>query len=97
MACKSVYWIGISVDIENHIKNYSTCLNFQQTQPKEKVVHHNILGKPWEVIGVDKFTLNNKNYLCTVDYHHKFPIVKKAEDMSTGSLILAYKFIFFRI
>ena len=39
------------------------------------------------------FTLNN-NYLCIVDYHSKFPIVKKAEDMSTDSLILACKFIF---
>ena len=40
------------------------------------------------------FTLNIKNCLCIVDYHRKFPIVKKADDMSTDSLILAYKVIF---
>ena len=40
------------------------------------------------------FSLNNKNYLCIVDYHSKFPIVKKTEDMSADSLILAYKVIF---
>ena len=40
------------------------------------------------------FTLNNKNYLCIVDYHSKFLTVKKkAEDMSTDSLILACKVI----
>ena len=38
-----------------------TCLDFQHTQPKEKIIHHDIPGKPWEVIGVDMFTLNNKN------------------------------------
>ena len=46
-----------------------------QTQPREKFIHHNIPGKPQEVIGVDIFTLNNKNYLCIVDYHSKFPVI----------------------
>ena len=71
-----------------------TYLNFQQTQPKEKLINHDITGKSWEVIGVDMFTLNNKDYLCIVDYHSKFPIVKKAEDMLANSLILACIVIF---
>ena len=40
------------------------------------------------------FTLNNKKYLCIVEYHSKFPIVKKAEDISADSLKLACKVIF---
>ena len=40
------------------------------------------------------FTLYNKNNLCIVDYHSKFPIVKKAEDMAADSLILVFKVIF---
>ena len=47
-----------------------------------------------EVIGVDMFTLNIKNYPCIVDYHSKFLFVKNAEDMSVDSLILACKVIF---
>ena len=39
------------------------------------------------------FTLNNKNYLCIVDYQSKFPTVKKAKDMSADSLILPCKVI----
>ena len=46
------------------------------------------------MIGVDMCTLSNKNYICIVDYHSKFPIVKKAEDMSADSLILACRGIF---
>ena len=93
LACESVYWVGIYADIENHIKMFYKP-SFQQTQPREKIIHHNIPAKSWEVVGADTFTLNNKYYLFIVDYHSKFPNVKRAEDMSVESLILACKVIF---
>ena len=40
------------------------------------------------------FTLNNKHYLCIVDYHSKFPIIKKAEDLIANILILTCKVTF---
>ena len=40
------------------------------------------------------FSLSNKNYLCIVDYHSKFPIIKKMEDLLADSLILACIIIF---
>ena len=43
---------------------------------------------------MDMFTLNNKYYLCIVDYHSIFPIIKKVEDLSADSLILTCKVIF---
>ena len=67
---------------------------FQQTQPKDKMIHHDILVRPWDIVGAGLFTLNNKHYLCIVDYHSKFPIIKKAEDLSADSLILKCKVIF---
>ena len=65
---ESVFWVNINNDIENHVKNCSMCLEFQQTQPKEKNIHYDILLRPWEVLGADVFQHNNKNYLCVVDY-----------------------------
>ena len=58
------------------------------------MIHHDIPVRPWEVICVAIFTLNNKHYLCNVDYHSKFPVIKKAEDLSADSLISIYKVIF---
>ena len=72
--CKLVYQVNINTDIEKHIKNCNTCLEFQQMQPKEKIIHHDIPLRPWEVLGADVFYLNNKNYLCIIDYHNKFPV-----------------------
>ena len=42
------------------------------------------------------FALHNRNYLCIVDYHSKFPVIK-IEHISVNSLILTYKIFFFRI
>ena len=40
------------------------------------------------------FTLNNKHYLYITDYHSKFPIIKKTENLSADSLILLCKVSF---
>ena len=58
------------------------------------MIHHDILAIPCEVIGADMFTLNNKHYLCIIDYHSKLPVIKKTEDLSVYSLILTCKIIF---
>ena len=82
LTCESVSWSDINVVIKKYIKSCATCLEFQQMQPKEKIVHYDILLRPWEVLGADVFHFNNKNYLCIVDYHSKFPMVKRLEGLS---------------
>ena len=51
LVCKSVYWVNINSDIDNHVKNCNTCLEFQQMQPKENIIHDEIPLRPWEVLG----------------------------------------------
>ena len=63
-------------------------------QPKENIIHPEIPGKPWEVTEADVFTLQNNNYLCIVDYHSKFPVIKMMKDLLADSLILECKIIF---
>ena len=94
LACKSVFWHNINADVEAYIKLCATCLEFQQTQPKEKVTHHNIPLRPWEVIGADIFHFKNKNYLCIVDYNSEFLVVKRLEGLSADNLINVVKPIF---
>ena len=71
LACKSIYLANITDDNENFIKKCTTCLTFQQTQPKGKMIYHEILVRPWDVIGKDMFTHINKHCLCILDYHSK--------------------------
>ena len=88
-----VYWVNIKWHRKS-CKNCITCLEFQQTQPKEKIIHHKIPLRPWEVLGADIFQLNNKNDLRIVDYHSKFPIIKRMERLSAENLITTTKVIF---
>ena len=46
------------------------------------------------MLGAEVFHFNNKNYLCIVDYHSKFPVVKRMQGLSTENLITTAKVIF---
>ena len=39
-----------------------------------------------ESAGTDMFTINNKNYLCILDYLSQFPVVKQVEGFSADNL-----------
>ena len=86
--------VNINNDIVNNVKHHRTCLDFWQTQPKEKTIHHDIPLRPWDVLGMDVFQLNKINYLCAVYYHSKFLIIKRMEGLSRESRIAMVKFIF---
>ena len=94
LAHESVFWHNINADIKAYIKLCTTCLEFQQTQPNEKITHHDIPLRPWEVIGTDIFHFKNKHYLCIVDYNSKFPVIKRLEGLSVDNLIKTVKTIF---
>ena len=94
IAYKCVYWCSINADIEKYTNQCATCLEFQQMEPKEKIIHHDIPLRPWEVVRADVFHFNNVNYLCVVDYNSKFPIVLRLQGLMAEHLINAVTAIF---
>ena len=65
---ESIYWINMSVDIEEMVKKFPICLDFQ-------------------AMGICRyFTINNNFYLCIVDYHSKFPVIKQVKGFSKDNL-----------
>ena len=45
----------MNADTEDTVKYCSTCLDFQWAWPKERIIHNEIPGKTWEIIGEDMF------------------------------------------
>ena len=70
--------------IEIIIKNCPTCLEFQATQPKDKIMPHEIPVGLWESVGPDIFTINNYHLsLCC-----RIPqVVKQVEGFVEDNLI----------
>ena len=83
----------MSIDIEIVSEAAPHLLIIRPTQSKDKVMSHKMSGRPWESVRVDIFTINNKQYLCIVNYHSKFPVMN-VEDFSTDNLIKMCKIIF---
>ena len=46
-------------------------MDFQQSEPKNKIIPHKIAVKPLKIGGTDKFTPNNILFLTIVDYQGK--------------------------
>ena len=57
LTCKFIYEINRNTDIENVIKQWYICLDFVETWSKVYIIHHEIPGRPWEVIGIDMFSV----------------------------------------
>ena len=94
LARESVYWPNIDTDIDNTVKQYATCLDYQQTQPHERALPYDLPCRPWEVVGADTFMVHNKMLLCIANYYSKFPVVKKVGNLAADDIVQIAKIIF---
>ena len=67
-AKSSIYWPGMSKDIETEVQKCATCQKYKNKQQKETLISHEIPQKPYTKVGADLFTLFSKDYLLVVDY-----------------------------
>ena len=88
-AKESVFWPGITRDIENRVKDCSICQQNATSQTKDTMHSHDVPRGPWIKLGVDLFEHNKKQYLLVVDYFSKFPIIHKLHGLSTGTGIVS--------
>ena len=67
-----VYWPGLTADIEQYVRSCQTCARNMPSNQKEPMISHEIPCLPWQKVTSDLLTLNNNDYLVTVDYHSHF-------------------------
>ena len=91
----SVYWQGISKDIEKLTSQCPICQEHQKNQVPETLNPHEIPTQPWEVLGVDFFALDNIQHILVADYFSKFFISRKLpNDYTCKTTIAVLKQIF---
>eukprot|EP00057_Strongylocentrotus_purpuratus_P006656 XP_011661130.1 PREDICTED: uncharacterized protein K02A2.6-like [Strongylocentrotus purpuratus] len=67
-ARECVYWPNMTSDMKDYLSRCEACNIYASSQRKETLIHHELPTRPWQKIGCDIFSLDGRDYLCTVDY-----------------------------
>ena len=70
-AKQSVWWPGIRTQIQELIKNCRTCARYHVNKP-EPLIPTTFPERPWQVVAVDFFKCENREYLLVVDYFSRY-------------------------
>ena len=81
----------MSAEIKEMVASCETCSTYETAPQKESLMSHEVPSRPWEQVGVDLYTLDNKDYLITIDYYSNFCEVDRLTNTKTATVILKLK------
>ncbi len=90
----SVFWPGISKDINDLTTNCDTCLQHSKQQAKEPLHPHNVPSYAWQKLGSDLLDYKGNQYLLVADYYSKFPVLRKLDSTTSAAIINHLKSIY---
>ena len=82
----SVFWCGISADIDNMIKTSDVCQHNQRSHQREELIPIEVTH-PWEIVGSDMFHWRGDEYLLVVDYYTSHPIIRKLSSTTSSAIV----------
>ena len=91
----TVRWPGLSHEVENMVKQCSTCAK-EHSPRKEPMIPTEQPDYPWQKIGTDLFQLKGATYIVVVDYFSRFLEVQKLRITTSEGIIRTLKGIFAR-
>ena len=84
----SVYWPGMTTDIENFVRSCRVCNEQRSTvQCKEPLQSHERLPRPWAKVATDLFSLDGRNFLVTVDYWSNYFELDELRQTDAGQVV----------
>ena len=91
----SVWWPGVSKEIEQFIKSCPVCM--KNTRPHtEPLLQPALPRHPWEKVAADLFQLKGKSYLVVVNYYSKYVEVQTLSSTTSANVVASLKAIFSR-
>lgn len=94
-ARSSVWWIGLSSQIEDTVNSCYICSE-ARNDSAEPLIPTPLPPRPWQRVATDLFYLKGKTYLLVVDYFSRFVEIAKLDATSSEDVIVQLKSIFSR-
>jgi len=91
----SVWWPGVSKQIQRFIQNCNTCCKNFQAQI-EPLIPTELPSRPWQKLGSDLFEYKGATYILVVDYFSRYVEILKLSSTTLTSIIVALKTVFSR-
>ncbi|KAK3085333.1 hypothetical protein FSP39_001659 [Pinctada imbricata] len=92
----SVWWPGLSQDIENLVRNCEFCNINKGKQRSEPLKTTTLPSRPWVRIGADLCDFDGKNYLVVMDYFSRFLEIAYLDAITSDHVIGKLKNMFSR-
>ena len=95
-ARECVYWPGYTAEIKDYLAKCDVCATFANKNQQEPLKPHELTTRPWEKVGIDIFTLDQREYLVCVDYYSNFTEIDYLQDQKAETVIHKLKMQFAR-
>ena len=92
----TVYWPGINNQLDDLSRTCHQCQEFQNRQPSEEPLHHEVPDTPWTKVATDLFHLFKKTYLLVLDYTTNFFEISELPNVESPTVIKHMKSILAR-
>ena len=94
-AQSSVWWPGLSRQLEELVRNCSACA-MERRNPSEPMMASEAKLRPWQKVGTDMFFFKRATYLLVVDYCSIYVEIAKLDETTSSDVILHLRSIFAR-
>ena len=86
---QSVWWPGISKQIEDMVKECSICAR-EQNDRREPLIPTPLPDRPWQRVGTDLLTYKSVKYITVVDYFSRYveiAVLKREDSLCTINVL----------
>ena len=86
-ALEILFWPQMATEIQKKVASCPICTPTKNSNPREPMKPHEIPDRPWQKVGTDLFTVDNKQYLVTVDYYSRYFEVDELTSTTSNAII----------
>ena len=93
-ASRCVWWPGLRSELKQLCESCSHCLTRSTSQRAEPLRPTPLPSRPWEKLGMDLCTWNNREFLVVVDYYSRWIEIKEQQSTTSRAVINKCRQIF---